>query len=880
MSRKNNEEKKFVKAIKKEDLLDYIVEERERVAREISNVSGKHKESMKDLVSIEKDTIDDLFFGEGRPVKKAFDLLADARKKIEGEEESSIFDPKFENALDYVEGIGYVVNKKISSYRYLILGLKALHDHISKLGGYDDIRLEEAFVIYSAAKMLVSTVDSNLEEVKNKEYEKYEVLISEKDIERGVKINRLEEKFKNEYLDSDEPSLEGMLNAFKELSDEIINSDQEQDTNEEEHNVEEDKDVVEVPIKELRTEDEILMRIVFGENTDCTDSRHYRYMLDTLVDKINGGFKEVLNDKDSSINVIVNNLVKYFRNYSTDIDKDDEEADKMIVEKYESILRDAFKEDDLKKLINKTLSSYVDVEAKGEEYENRLSHYECTVVTSVYLAINTYLLVKIAKKHTDRHIKGITDTSVNVYDDILFRIIRINNALLVRFNLLTNWEYKNINNTNVEEGLDRALTISLVQTYLYSMLSRLVRDDEIRDEDKVYLGTVLMLEFYLDRGAKSDFIGDELKSNLQNEVSLSDIKRAIENKASMTVQLVGDLPYILTDLSSDEYIESLLGIVDLAFRRLDDENDKIDPKILKEFAENKRNSNINPLTDKNIPVNKRLDLVEEKYLLNDGKRDIFYHCILRVTKDYYEKNKQYFISGKDNDEEDLNIIKILETNIIKGITLMRLPIVTKNLLKNEETGEEMVELGVLIQSTALDRFMRAKFFASNDPVEWSISFMGDRNINYYRALAEHVIIDDSNTPEVLNAKLVNFYNDNENLGSVERYNGDSPELTGTKLVLHNDAFFLGTEEEFEKDYNTFIEPIPKEIIQKMVEDSQDIKNSINNVDITDSLNNKDLGDLLDAIKDKLGISSDDVDKPLPFDLNSNDDDDNGGGKVN
>lgn len=877
MSRKNDE-KRFVKAIKKEDLLDYTVEERERVAREITNVNGKHKESMENLVSIEKDTIDNLFFGEGRPVKKTFDLLANVRKKTEGEEENGIFDPKFENALAYVEGIGYVVNKEISSYRYLILGLKALNERINELGGYDDIRLEEAFTIYSAAKMLITTVSDNLEEVKNKQYEKYEVLISEKDIERGVKLNRLEEKFKNGEIGSDKHSLEGMLNAFKELSDEIINSDQEQESDEEKHNVEDDKDVVEVPIKELRTEDEILMRIVFGEDTDCADSRYYSNVLGTLVDKINGGFKEVLNDKDSSMNVIVNNLVRYFRNYSTDIDKDDEEADKTIVEKYESILRDAFKEDDLKKLINKTLASYADMKTKRDEYAYRLSHYECAVVTSVYLAINTYILVKLAKKHADNHIKGISDTSVNAYDDILFRIIRINNALLVRFNLLTNWEYKNINNTNIDTGLERALSITLVQTYLYSMLSRLVRDDEIRDEDKVYLGTVLMLELYLDRGAKSDFIGDELKSNLQNKISLSDIKRAIENKANMTVQLVGDLPYILTDLLSDEYIESLLGIVDLAFRRLDDENDKIDPKILKEFAENKRNSNINPLTDKNMPVDKRLDLVEEKYLLNDGKRDIFYHCVLRVTKDYYEKNKQYFISTKDNDTEDLNIIKILETNIIKGITLMRLPIVTKNLLKNEETGEEMVELGVLIQSTVLDKFMRAKFFASNDPVEWSISFMGDRNINYYRALAEHVIIDDSNTPEVLNAKLVKFYNDNENLGSVERYNGDSPELTGTRLVLHNDAFFLGSEEEFEKDYNTFIEPIPKDIIQKMVEDSRDIKNSINNLDITDSLNNKDLGNLLDAIKDKLGITSDDV-KPLDFNKND-DDDENGGGKVN
>ena len=867
MSRKNNE-KKFVKLIKKEDLMDYTVEERERVLEEITNTSDGREEAMENLVTIEKETIEELFYGEGRPVRAAFNLLVAARKKTEGKEESSIFEPNLKNGLDHVEGIGYVVNKKRSDYRYLISGIKALNDRIKELGDYEDIRLEEAFVIYSAANMLVTSVNGKLEEVKNKQYEKDEVLIPEKDIIRGIKLNRLEEKLKNEEFDGDD-SVDRMVNAFKELADDIISTEEKQESDEEKYLDNE-------PVRELRTDDKILMRIVFGENTDCKDGSHYSNVLSTLVDSVNGGFKKVLNIKDSSMNVIVNNLVRYFKNYSEELDKENEDADKLIVEKYKALLHEVFTDKDLKVLINRTLASYADVDSKAEEYENRISHYECAVVTSVYLAINTYILVRLAKRDADRHIREIEFSRDKAFDDIAFRVSRINNALLTRFNLLTNCEYKNINNTNVEDGLDKALTVSLMQTYLYTVLNRIIRDDEISIEDEVYLATVLMLEFYLDRGAKSNFIIDELKSNLE-KTPLSAIKNAIENKANMTVNLVGDLPYVLTSLLSDEYIESLLGENDLAFRRLDDENDIDDPKVLKEFVENFRNNKSNPLTDKDLPVNKRLELVEDKYLLGDGKRDIFYHCILRVTKDYYEKNKQYFISEGAKGTEDLNIIKILETNVLKGITLMKLPIVTKNLLKNEETGEEMVEIGVLIQATALDKFMRAKFFGTNDPVEWSISFMGDRSINYYRALANNVIIDDSKSPYVMNAKIVKFYDDNEKLGSVEFYNGDSPETTGTRLMLHNDAFFLGTEEEFEKDYNTFIEPIPNEIIQKMIEDSQDIKNSTNNVDITDDLIDKDIAELLEALKAK-GITSDDV-KPLDFDKD-NDDDENGGGKVN
>ena len=863
MSKKN--EKKFVKA--KEELMEYTVEEREKVAQEIA---GVEEESMENLVSLEKETIEELFFGEGRPVKAAFDLLVAGRKKPEGVE--SIFEPKLKNALEYVEGIGYVAGKKRSAYRYLILGLKAISKRMSELSDNDDLSLDEAYVIWSATGMLVETVKDKLEEVKNKQYTPDEVLLPEIAIERGVKLNRLEAKLENGEIDADE-RLGIMVNAFKELADEIISEEEEEIAKKEE---EADDDVVDVPIHESRTDDKILLRIVFGDDTDCTDGSHYSNVFNTLTDTVNGGFKKVLNIKDSSMSVIFNNLVRYFKNYSNDLDKDNEAADKLIVEKYKALLHDVFVDADFKKLINNTLSSYDKIEDKPGVYNDKLSYYERAVVTSVYLAINTYVLVRLAKRDADRHIKGLPYSADKVFDDIAFRVNRINNALLARFNLLTDWEYKNINNTSIEDGLDKALTVSLVQTYLYTVLSRLIRADEIKDEDVAYLGTVLMVEFYLDRGAKTDFIVDELRANLEN-TPLTEIVKTIEEKASMTAHLVGHIPVILNNLVSKEYIESLLGKVDLAFRRVDDENDKIDTKVIEEAKEDLLDSN--PLTKKGISVNERLKLVEEKYLLNDGTRDIFYHAIVKVTKEYYEKNGKYFITIGDNGVEELNIIKSLEGDVLKGITLVRLPIVTKNSLKNEDTGEEMVELGVLVQSTVLDRFMRTKFFASNDPVEWSISFMGDYSINYYRALAEHVTIDDTNNPYVLNAKLVKFYDDNENLGSVETYKSEDPELSSTRLILHNDAFFLGTEEEFEKDYNTFIEPIPKEIIDKMMEDSEGVKNSENSINITDDFGNKDSAELLDAIKNKLLSLVDDSDKSSDSDIND-DDDENNGGKVN
>lgn len=861
MSKKN--EKKFVKA--KKELMEYTVEEREKVAQEIA---GVEEESMENLVNLEKETIEELFFGEGRPVKAAFDLLIAGRKKPEGVE--SIFEPKLKNALEYVEGIGYVAGKKRSAYRYLVLGLKAISKHMSELSDSDDLSLDEAYVIYSAANMLITSVNDKLEEVKNKQYTPDEVLLPEIAIERGVKLNRLEAKLENGEIDADE-RLGIMVNAFKELADEII-SEEENEVPEEEA----DNDVVDVPIGESRTDDKILMRIVFGENTDIEDASHYGNVFNTLADTVNGGFKKVLNIKDSSMSVIFNNLVRYFKNYSNDLDKDNKDADKLIVEKYKALLHDVFGDADFKKLINDTLASYDKLENKTEAYNDRFSHYERAVVTSVYLAINTYVLVRLAKRDADRHIKGLPYSTDKVFEDIAFRVNRINNALLARFNLLTDWEYKNINNTSIEDGLDKALTVSLVQTYLYIVLSRLIRDDEIKDEDVAYLGTVLMLEFYLDRGAKTDFIVDELRANLEN-TPLTEIMKTIEEKASMSAHLVGHIPVILNNLVSKEYVESLLSKVDLAFRRVDDENDKIDPKVIEEVKEDLLDSN--PLTKKGIPVNERLKLVEEKYLLNDGTRDIFYHALVRVTKDYYEKNSKYFITVGDNGVEELNIIKSLEGDVLKGITLVRLPIVTKNSLKNEDTGEEMVELGVLVQSTVLDRFMRTKFFASNDPVEWSISFMGDYSINYYRALAEHVTIDDTKNPYVLNAKLVKFYDENENLGSVELYSGIDSETVGTRLILHNDAFFLGTEEDFEKDYNTFIEPIPKEIIDKMMEDSEGVKNSENSINITDEFGNKDSAELLDAIKNKLLSLVDDSDKSSDSDTND-DDDENNGGKVN
>lgn len=861
MSKKN--EKKFVKA--KEELMEYTVEEREKVAQEIA---GVEEESMENLVSLEKETIEELFFGEGRPVRAAFDLLVAGRKKPEGVE--SIFEPKLKNALEYVEGIGYVAGKKRSAYRYLILGLKAIGKRMSELSDSDDLSLDEAYVIYSAADMLITSVNDKLEEVKNKQYTPDEVLLPEIAIERGVKLNRLEAKLENGEIDADE-RLGIMVNAFKELADEII-SEEENETPEEDA----DNDVVDVPVHESRTDDKILMRIVFGENTDTEDGSHYSNVFNALADTVNGGFKKVLNVKDSSMSVIFNNLVRYFKNYSNDLDKDNKDADKLIVEKYKALLHDVFGDADFKKLINDTLASYDKLENKTEAYNDRFSHYERAVVTSVYLAINTYVLVRLAKRDADRHIKGLPYSTDKVFEDIAFRVNRINNALLARFNLLTDWEYKNINNTSIEDGLDKALTVSLVQTYLYTVLSRLIRDDEIKDEDVAYLGTVLMLEFYLDRGAKTDFIVDELRANLEN-TPLTEIVKTIEEKASMSAHLVGHVPVILNNLVSKEYVESLLSKVDLTFRRVDDENDKIDPKVIEEVKEDLLDSN--PLTKKGIPVNERLKLVEEKYLLNDGTRDIFYHALVRVTKEYYEKNKEYFITVGDNGVEELNIIKSLEGDVLKGITLVRLPIVTKNSLKNEDTGEEMVELGVLVQSTVLDRFMRTKFFASNDPVEWSISFMGDYSINYYRALAEHVIIDDTNNPYVLNAKLVKFYDENENLGSVELYSGIDSETVGTRLILHNDAFFLGTEEEFERDYNIFIEPIPKEIIERMKEDSDGIKNSENSINITDDFGNKDSAELLDAIKNKLLSLVDDSDKSSDSDTND-DDDENNGGKVN
>lgn len=74
-------------------------------------------------------------------------------------------------------------------------------------------------------------------------------------------------------------------------------------------------------------------------------------------------------------------------------------------------------------------------------------------------------------------------------------------------------------------------------------------------------------------------------------------------------------------------------------------------------------------------------------MLNDGTRDIFYHAIVKVTKEYYEKNSKYFITIGDNGVEELNIIKSLEGDVLKGITLVRLPIVTKNSLKNEDSAE-------------------------------------------------------------------------------------------------------------------------------------------------------------------------------------------------
>lgn len=862
-----NEEKKFVKAIKKEDLMDYTAEEREKVVQEIA---GEEEESMKDLVSLEKETIDEVFFGEGRPVKSEFDSLVNNRKKGEGVE--SIFEPNLKNVLEYVEGIGYVADKKRSAYRYLISGLKAISKRMSELTDNDDLTLDEVFIIYAAANMVVETVNKKLEEVNNKRYTPDEVLISEKAIERGVKLNRLEKKLENGEIDADE-RLGIMVNAFKELADEII-SEEEKEIAEKKEDA--DNDVVDVPVHESRTDDKILMRIVFGENTDTEDGSHYSNVFNTLADTVDGGFKKVLSIKDSSMSVIFNNLVRYFKNYSNDLDKDNKDADKLIVEKYKALLHDVFADADFKKLINDTLASYDNLENKTEAYNDRFSHYERAVVTSAYLAINTYVLVRLAKRDADRHIKGLPYSADKIFDDIAFRVNRINNALLARFNLLTNWEYKNINNTSIEDGLDKALTVSLVQTYLYTVLSRLIRDDEIKDEDTAYLGTVLMLEFFLDRGAKTDFIVDELRANLEN-TPLTEITKSIEEKASMTAHLVGHIPVILNNLVSKEYIESLLGKVDLAFRRVDDENDKIDPEVIEEVKEDLLDSN--PLTKKGIPVNERLKLVEEKYLLNDGTRDIFYHAIVKVSKEYYEKNGKYFITIGDNGVEELNIIKSLEGDVLKGITLVRLPIVTKNSLKKEDTGEEMVELGVLIQSTVLDRFMRTKFFASNDPVEWSISFMGDYSINYYRALAEHVTIDDTNNPYVLNAKLVKFYDENENLGSVELYSGIDSEIVGTRLILHNDAFFLGTEEEFEKDYNTFIEPIPKEIIERMKEDSEGIKNSENSINITDDFGNKDSAELLDAIKNKLLSLVDDSDKTSDTDIND-DDDDNNGGKVN
>lgn len=864
MSKKN--EKKFVKA--KEELMEYTVEEREKVAQEIA---GVEEESMENLVNLEKETIEELFFGEGRPVRAAFDLLVAGRKKPEGVE--SIFEPKLKNALEYVEGIGYVAGKKRSAYRYLILGLKAISKRMSELSDSDDLSLDEAYVIYSAANMLITSVNDKLEEVKNKQYTPDEVLLPEIAIERGVKLNRLEAKLENGEIDADE-RLGIMVNAFKELADEIISEEEKEIAEKEE---EADNDVVDVPIHESRTDDKILMRIVFGENTDIEDGSHYSNVFNTLADTINGGFKKVLNIKDSSMSVIFNNLVRYFKNYSNDLDKDNKDADKVIVEKYKALLHDVFGDADFKKLINDTLASYDNLENKTEAYNDRFNHYERAVVTSVYLAINTYVLVRLAKRDADRHIKGLPYSTDKVFEDIAFRVNRINNALLARFNLLTDWEYKNINNTSIEDGLDKALTVSLVQTYLYTVLSRLIRDDEIKDEDVAYLGTVLMLEFYLDRGAKTDFIVDELRANLEN-TPLIEIVKTIEEKASISAHLVGHIPVILNNLVSKEYVESLLSKVDLTFRRVDDENDKIDPKVIEEVKEDLLDSN--PLTKKGIPVNERLKLVEEKYLLNDGTRDIFYHAIVKVTKEYYENNGKYFITIGDNGVEELNIIKSLEGDVLKGITLVRLPIVTKNSLKNEDTGEEMVELGVLVQSTVLDRFMRTKFFASNDPVEWSISFMGDYSINYYRALAEHVVIDDTKNPYVLNAKLVKFYDENENLGSVELYSGIDSETVGTRLILHNDAFFLGTEEEFEKDYNTFIEPIPKEIIERMKEDSDGIKNSENSINITDDFGNKDSAELLDAIKNKLlSLIDDDSDKSSDSDIND-DDDENDGGKVN
>ena len=871
MSKKDNG-KKFVKAIKKEDLMDYTVEERERVAKEMVSVGG---EATKDLVNLEKETIDELFFGEGRPVKETFDRLVEDRKRGEAPVES-IFEPdNLKNALEYIEGIGYVANKRKSAYRYLVLGLKAISQRMSELG--DDISIGDAFVIYSASNMLIESVNDKLEEVKNKQYQKEEILISEKDIERNIKLNRLEEKFKNGELVSGE-SVEDLISAFKDLANEIIKEDTDVDSEEaevEEENT--DNEVVDVPINELRTDDKILMRIVFGENTDCTDGSHYGVVANTLVDSVNGGFKKVNSIKDSSMNVIVNNLVRYFRNYSNEIDKDDKESASLVTNKYKSILQDLFSETDLKKLINDTLASYDKIENKPSAFNDRLSHYECAVVTSVYLAINTYVLVKLAKIEADRHIKGIEYNPDESSDDVSFRIIRVNNALLSRFNLLTNWEYRNINNMNIADGLDRAVTVSLAQSYLYTILNRLIRDDNIKDEDVAYLGSVLMVEFYLDRGAKTEFIVEGIESNLEN-IPLRVVKKSLKEQANMSVQLVGDLPVILSNLVSKEYIESLLKKVDLSFRRVDNDDDRINSKEFEEATEKLRNTN--PLTRKGIPVNERIELVEEKYLTQDGKRDIFYHLVTRVSKEYYDKNKQYFIS-ENNGLGELNIIKVLDTKVLRGITLMKLPIVTKRSLKIKETGEEKVEIGVFVQATALDRFMRAKFFASDDPVEWSISFMGDRNINYYRALAEHVLIDDSKTPYVLNAKLVKFYDDNENLGSVEIFNGDSSDTTGTRLTLHNDAFFLGTEEDFEKDYNTFISPIPKDIIQKMVEDNQDIKNSANNVDVTDDFATKDVAELLEALKDKLGLNPSEFDKPTHLNLNDDDDDDeNKGGKVN
>ena len=580
MSKKN--EKKFVKA--KKELMEYTVEEREKVAQEIA---GVEEESMENLVNLEKETIEELFFGEGRPVKAAFDLLVAGRNKPEGVE--SIFEPKLKNALEYVEGIGYVAGKKRSAYRYLILGLKAISKRMSELSDNDDLSLDEAYVIYSAANMLITTVNDKLEEVKNKQYTPDEVLLPEIAIERGVKLNRLEKKLENGDISADE-RLGIMVNAFKELADEII-SEEENETPEEEA----DNDVVDVPIHESRTDDRILMRIVFGENTDVEDGSHYSNVFNTLADTVNGGFKKVLNIKDSSMSVIFNNLVRYFKNYSNDLDKDNKDADKLIVEKYKSLLHDVFADADFKKLINDTLASYDNLENKTEAYNDRFSHYERAVVTSVYLAINTYVLVRLAKRDADRHIKGLPYSTDKVFDDIAFRVSRINNALLARFNLLTNWEYKNINNTSIEDGLDKALTVSLVQTYLYTVLSRLIRDDEIKDEDVAYLGTVLMLEFYLDRGAKTDFIVDELRTNLEN-TPLTEIVKTIEEKASMTAHLVGHIPVILNNLVSKEYVESLLSKVDLAFRRVDDENDKIDTKVIEEVKEDLLDSN--PLTKK------------------------------------------------------------------------------------------------------------------------------------------------------------------------------------------------------------------------------------------------------------------------------------------